>query len=192
MPNLVELDDRRVATVNLTPGRAIHREPLLWIDGREIRVMDPRRSKLAAMFVKGARTIPFGPKYHVLYLGAANGTTASHVSDLVPQGRVYCVEFSARSFRDLLNVCEPRANMIPIMGDAGRPDRYAAMVERVDTLYMDVSQRNQAEIFLKNVRQFRPRHGILMVKSRSIDVAREPKEVYAEVRAALEAEVRVV
>lgn len=34
----------------------------------------------------------------VLYLGAASGTSVSHVSDIVgPQGTVYAVEFSHRS-----------------------------------------------------------------------------------------------
>ena len=41
----------------------------------------------------------------VLYLGAASGTTVSHVSDLVgPEGLVYAVEFSHRSGRDLINM----------------------------------------------------------------------------------------
>jgi fibrillarin-like rRNA methylase len=36
----------------------------------------------------------------VLYLGAASGTTVSHVSDVVgPEGMVYAVEFSHRSGR---------------------------------------------------------------------------------------------
>ena len=38
----------------------------------------------------------------MLYLGAASGTTVSHVSDVVgPEGMVYAVEFSHRPGRDL-------------------------------------------------------------------------------------------
>ena len=38
------------------------------------------------------------PGAKVLYLGAASGTSVSHVSDIVgPEGTVYAVEFSHRS-----------------------------------------------------------------------------------------------
>ena len=45
-------------------------------------------------------------------MGAASGTTVSHVSDIVgPEGLVYAVEFSHRSGRDLLNMCKKRTNI---------------------------------------------------------------------------------
>jgi len=118
----------------------------------------------------------------VLYLGAASGTTASHVSDIASSGLVYCVEVSQRSFRDLVGVCESRRNMIPIMADASRPEDYSHMVEGVDLVYQDIAQRDQAEIFVRNMRHFEAPRGILMLKSRSVDVNREPADVYSEVR----------
>lgn len=43
----------------------------------------------------------------MLYLGAASGTTVSHVSDIVgPKGNVYAVEFSKRSGRDLIEMAK--------------------------------------------------------------------------------------
>ncbi|KAF7088831.1 hypothetical protein CFC21_091900 [Triticum aestivum] len=59
------------------------------------------------------------PGTRVLYLGAAFGTTVSHVSDIVgPTGLVYVVEFSHRSGRDLVNMAKKRTNVIPITEDA--------------------------------------------------------------------------
>lgn len=191
-PGVVELDDRRVATRNLAPGSRVYGETVLGVGEDELRVWDPRRSKLAAAILKGVRTFPLGPRTNVLYLGAANGTTASHVSDVCRQAAVWCVEFSPRAFRDLLNVCYKRPNMVPILADVARPETYAALVGRVDTLYMDVAQRDQAGLFLRNVRAFAPAHAMLAVKSRSIDVAREPAEVFKEVRARLQQEVDVL
>jgi rRNA 2'-O-methyltransferase fibrillarin len=53
----------------------------------------------------------------VLYLGAASGTSVSHVADIVgPEGTVYAVEFSHRSGRDLINMATHRTNVIPIVG----------------------------------------------------------------------------
>lgn len=64
----------------------------------EYRVWNPFRSKLAASILSGVDNIHIKPGSKVLYLGAASGTSVSHVSDLVgPEGSVYAVEFSHRS-----------------------------------------------------------------------------------------------
>lgn len=49
----------------------------------EYRVWNPFRSKLAAAILGGVDNIWIVPGAKVLYLGAASGTTVSHVSDLV-------------------------------------------------------------------------------------------------------------
>lgn len=83
---------------------------------------NPFRSKLAAAIVGGVENIWMGPGSKVLYLGAASGTTVSHVSDLVgPEGVVYAVEFSHRSGRDLINMAKNRPNVVPIIEDARHP-----------------------------------------------------------------------
>lgn len=70
----------------------------------EYRVWNPFRSKLAAAVLGGVDNIHIGPGSHLLYLGAASGTTVSHCADLVgPTGLVYAVEFSQRSGRDLVS-----------------------------------------------------------------------------------------
>eukprot|EP00493_Phyllostaurus_siculus_P025903 UN26248 len=47
------------------------------------RVWNPYRSKLGASVLNGIKKIPVAPGMKVLYLGAASGTTVSHVSDIV-------------------------------------------------------------------------------------------------------------
>lgn len=49
----------------------------------EYRVWNPFRSKLAAAILGGVDQIYMPPGCKVLYLGAASGTTVSHVSDIV-------------------------------------------------------------------------------------------------------------
>jgi rRNA 2'-O-methyltransferase fibrillarin len=46
-------------------------------------VWNPFRSKLGAAIVGGIEKIYMKPGSKVLYLGAASGTTVSHVSDIV-------------------------------------------------------------------------------------------------------------
>ncbi|XP_010220806.1 PREDICTED: rRNA 2'-O-methyltransferase fibrillarin, partial [Tinamus guttatus] len=95
----------------------------------EYRAWNPFRSKLAAAILGGIDQIHICPGAKVLYLGAASGTTVSHVSDIVgPEGLVYAVEFSHRSGRDLLNVAKKRTNVIPVIEDARHPHKYRMLI----------------------------------------------------------------
>jgi len=153
---------------------AVYRERML--DGA--RVWDPYRSKLSALYYLG-KGIELTPAMRVLYLGAANGTTVSHVADYVEV--VYAVEFAPRPMQDLLEVCRRRRNIIPIMADAARPEQYAPLVESVDLLYQDVAQPDQAAIVLRNSVFLKPGGIIiLMLKTRSVDVRKEPNEVFSD------------
>jgi len=180
-------------TRSLSPGSRVYGERLFAQEGVEYREWVADRSKLAAYIRAGGKRFPFVHDSHVLYLGASFGTTPSHVSDLVPDGRVYCVEISPRSFRDLVGVCETRPNMMPILGDATKPDDFAFLVERVDVVYQDVAQKNQAGIFAKAMKRFSAPFGMLAVKARSEDVTRDPVSIFRESAALLEREgLRVI
>jgi rRNA 2'-O-methyltransferase fibrillarin len=113
----------------------------------EYRVWNPFRSKLAAGILGGVDNIYMGPGSKVLYLGAASGTSVSHVADIVgPEGTVFAVEFSHRSGRDLINMATHRTNVIPIVEDARHPLKYRMLVGMVDCIFADVAQPDQARI----------------------------------------------
>ena len=179
---ILEDGTKRLATRNLTPGRTVYGERLITFKGIEYRIWDPYRSKLAAAILKGIKAVPIKPGNKVLYLGAASGTTASHVSDIIGEnGHVYCVEFSARAIRELVNnVCAYRPNMSPILEDARLPERYSMLVEKVDNIYCDIAQPEQAKILADNADLYLKRGGEIMlaIKAQSIDVTKEPSEVY--------------
>lgn len=180
----VEDGARRLATKNLAPRRSVYGERLVSHKSVEYRLWDPFRSKLAAAILKGLATVPIQPNHKVLYLGAASGTTASHVSDIVGEdGHVYCVEFAARSIRELVdNVSAFRPNITPILEDARMPEKYAMFVEKVDDVYCDIAQPEQARVLADNADLFLKENGwtMLAVKSQSIDVTKEPTEVYRQ------------
>jgi fibrillarin-like pre-rRNA processing protein len=77
--------------------------------------------------------------------------------------------------------------MIPHLSDANRPDEYAHEIEGIELVYQDIAQRNQVDIFVRNMAAFDAGHGILMLKSRSVNVNRKPKEIFAQVRKELAA-----
>jgi len=169
-------------TENLNPGKRVSMEKLYVANGIEYRSWNPYKSKMAAAILKGCKNVPIKKDSHVLYLGAANGTTASHFSDIARNGMIYAVEISFQAMKDLLNVCGERNNMIPIMADARKPEAYEAMIEHVDVVYQDIAQRDQVNIFLKNMERFDAKEGILMVKARSIDVSMKPEKVFEKVK----------
>lgn len=173
---------QRLATRNLALGRNVYGERLIRYKGAEYRIWDPFRSKLAAAILKNLKKIPINPSHKVLYLGAASGTTASHVSDVVGEnGHVYCVEFAPRAIRELVNnVCAFRYNMSPILEDARFPEKYTMFVEKVEDIYCDIAQPEQAKVLADNADMFLKKSGWIMlaVKAQSIDVTKEPLEVY--------------
>lgn len=177
--------DGKIATLNAVPGIKVYGENLVKSGGKEYRIWDPKRSKLAAALVKGLKILTIKPGSTVLYLGAANGTTVSHVSDIVgDKGKVYCVEFSAQSMRDLLLLCEQRENLYPVLADARVPDRYNE-VGKVDIVYEDVADRDQTNILLRNIAAFKAKSFLIAIKSRCIDSTAAPKKVYNDEKAKL-------
>jgi len=174
---------QRLATRNLTPGRSFYGEKLIRYRDVEYRLWDPFRSKLAAAILRKLKNVPIEPSHKVLYLGAASGTTASHVSDIIEEkGHVYCVEFAPRAIRELVNnVCAYRLNMSPILEDARFPEKYAIFINgKVDDVYCDIAQPEQAKILADNADLFLKKSGwtMLAVKAQSIDVTKEPSEIY--------------
>jgi fibrillarin-like pre-rRNA processing protein len=194
----IEFEDgtKKLATRSLAPGCKVYEDERTFREGEEeYRVWDPYRSKLAAAILKRVKYLSIAEGSTVLYLGAASGTTASFVSDIVgPRGCVYCVEISSRPLRDLLLVCSKRPNMSPILADARSPSSYGSLVKEADVIYQDVAQPDQVEILLKNVRVFLMEggHAMFALKARAIDVTKEPREVLRDEMEKLEKEMEIL
>lgn len=181
---------------NMTPGESVYNEKRISVDNPdgtkvEYRVWNPFRSKLAAGILNGVENVHIAPGKKVLYLGAASGTTVSHVSDVVgPTGLVYAVEFSHRSGRDLINVAKKRTNIIPIIEDARHPQRYRMLVGMVDVIFADVAQPDQARIIALNAHHFLKvgGHIVISIKANCIDSTVDATTVFAREVAKLQEE----
>ncbi len=180
--NGVYFVEDHIATENLNPGNKVYGEKLVEFEGKEYRIWEQRRSKLGASIMNGMNVFPFEKNSKVLYLGASSGTTPSHISDIITEGIVWCVEFSPRMMRSLVELSRSRKNMIPILDDATKPLNYLHILEKVDVVYSDVAQPKQSELFIDNMRLYlKPEGvGIIMIKARSIDVTKNPKKIFKE------------
>jgi len=166
-PHLVvqRRDDRWwLATRPCSDGSPVYGEWVGPVAGGPARYWDPTRSKLAAALVLGWEGVLPGVNSRWLYLGAASGTTVSHVADLVgPQGSVVAVERSLRPFSRLVQLAERYPNILPVLADARRPNEYAGTVGAVDGIYADVAQPEQVDLVRRNAELFlRPEGDVLL------------------------------
>ena len=170
----------KLATRNLKPGRKVYGEELVKHKEEEYRMWNPYRSKLAAALINGLENMEIKAGSKVLYLGAATGTTASHVSDIIGRaGMLFGVEISERNMRDFVKLCESRDNMLPILADASHPETYAESVGKCDVIYQDVAVKGQAEMMLKNSPMLKSGgYAYFVIKSQSVDVSKDPAEVF--------------
>ncbi|XP_024522774.1 mediator of RNA polymerase II transcription subunit 36a [Selaginella moellendorffii] len=192
---IAKAKDDALVTRNLVPGESVYGEKRITVeaDGEKVeyRVWNPFRSKLAAAVLGGVDNIWIKPGSRVLYLGAASGTTVSHVSDVIgPTGIVYAVEFSHRCGRDLVNMAKKRTNVIPIIEDARHPARYRMLVGMVDVIFADVAQPDQARIIALNAHSFLKADGkfVMSIKANCIDSTAPPEAVFAQEVAKLQQE----
>ncbi|KAL0078715.1 rRNA 2'-O-methyltransferase fibrillarin [Phycomyces blakesleeanus] len=176
-----------LVTKNLVPGESVYGEKRISVEGAEgtkieYRVWNPFRSKIAAAVLGGIDHLHIAPGKKVLYLGAASGTSVSHVADVVgPQGAVYAVEFSHRSGRDLINMAKKRTNVVPIIEDARHPHKYRMLVPMVDVIFADVAQPDQARIITLNAHHFLKNDGhiVISIKASCIDSTVDAATVFA-------------
>ncbi|XP_004648059.1 rRNA 2'-O-methyltransferase fibrillarin [Octodon degus] len=175
-----------LVTKNLVPGESVYGEKRVSIsegdDKIEYRAWNPFRSKLAAAILGGVDQIHIKPGAKVLYLGAASGTTVSHVSDIVGlDGLVYAVEFSHRSGRDLINLAKKRTNIIPVIEDARHPHKYRMLIAMVDVIFADVAQPDQTRIVALNAHTFLRNggHFVISIKANCIDSTASAEAVFA-------------
>ena len=193
--NRIYKEGDKIYTENRNKGAKVYGESLKTKEGVEFRNWQPSRSKAGAAVMNGIN-LGLNDDDFILYLGAAAGTTVSHFSDITQNGFVYGVEYSETVIRELLELAEQRDNIAPILGDARKPEEYQDLIkdQKVDVVFQDISQRDQAEIFLKNTEKFLKDGGIglLAIKARSISSSREPREIYNEVRDKITKELEIV
>lgn len=180
---------KRIYSKSIAGNQSVYGEIVTKQNGDFFREWDPKRSKLGAAILKGANQLGIMPDKSVLYLGASNGTTVSHVSDVIGEGGVvFALDFAHRVMRDLIFLSETRPNIFPIFASAAEVDSFGPMIFPVDVVFQDIATRLQLDIFIKNCDAFLKDtgFGIFVVKARSIDISKKPKQIFKEVRSSLE------
>ncbi|MFA6064536.1 MAG: fibrillarin-like rRNA/tRNA 2'-O-methyltransferase [archaeon] len=193
--NGIFAEGKSIYTKNLLPGKKIYGERLLNIKDTQYREWDVYRSKYGAGIVNGIKESIFFNGASVLYLGSAEGTTVSHVSDIVGEkGNIFCVDISEIAMNKLSKLAEERTNLFPVLSDAQITDNYKEYFEeKVDAMFQDISQRNQAEIFVRNA-QFLKKGGLgaLALKTKSISQSEKKEIILQEEKNKLEKDFEIM
>ena len=168
------------ATKNLVKGKSVYGEKRVTMNNKEYRIWDPERSKPCSAFKNRLKTWPMQKDSKVLYLGISEGTTASHFSDILTDGIIFGVDIATKTFQKLLQICEKRENIIPILANANNPEEYQEYIEeKVDVIYQDISQKNQTEILIKNAEKYLKPEGYLIyaIKTLNINSVGNPEQI---------------
>ena len=166
----------------MVPGNQVYNEKLVQSKGVEYRVWNPFRSKLAAAVMNGLKDFPFNQKSDVLYLGVSTGTTISHISDIVGQsGTIFGIEHATRVARDFLDrvASHRKKHCTNNSGCKKKPEEFFSVYKKVDAVYVDIAQPDQTNIAIENCKLYLKSSGylLLVIKTRSIDVTKDPKGV---------------
>jgi fibrillarin-like pre-rRNA processing protein len=180
----------------LVSGQRVYGEQIIRKNGSDFRSWNPFRSKLAAGLHSGLENLAIEEGNIVLYLGSAEGTTVSHVSDLVGKnGLVIGVDISAKATARFTILAETRENVLPLLADANNPRSFAEKLNniKVDVIIQDISQKNQAGIFSKNWSVFsKPATtGFLVIKTRSVDMVQSPEAILKQQLAVLKSQIYI-
>jgi fibrillarin-like pre-rRNA processing protein len=177
-------DGRKIFTKSILKGVTHFDERVIKENGEEYREFDPKRSKLAAMVMKGCTNAGIRKGDVILYLGSSHGYTCSFVSDMVQDGLIFGIDTAPRVMRDLVFLSEKRNNIVPILASANHPEEYVGRVCQADIVYQDIAQKNQEDIFVRNCQMYLKKggYGLLAIKARSIDVKAKPKKLFEQIR----------
>ena len=182
-------------TKNLVKGSQVYDEKIIKDEGIEYREWSTTKSKVGAALAKNICPLNLNSGDFVLYLGVASGTTASHISDIVGEkGLIFGVDIAPRVLRNLYFLAHERRNIVPILADCMHPEEYDYRICQVDFLVQDIAQKAQVEIFLKNLKFLKKGGtGFLAIKARSIDVTKQPIQIFEMVKKQLEdAKINIV
>ncbi len=191
----VYANGKNIYTKSIVPGKRVYGENLFREGKEEYREWNPYRSKYGAGIKNGLKKSIFSSGASVLYLGSAEGTTVSHVSDIVgKEGIIYGVDLSESAMQKFLELAEQRENIMPILANAEQTKNYEEIIEeKVDALFQDISQRNQAEIFCANSKFLKKGSlGALALKTRSVSQEKSPEKVLEEEKKKLDKDFEVI
>jgi rRNA 2'-O-methyltransferase fibrillarin len=78
-------------------------------------------------------------------------------------------------------MAKKRPNIVPIIDDARKPQRYRMVCDMVDCIFADVAQPDQARIIMINAKHFLKLGGgfVFSIKANCIDSTADPAVVFA-------------
>ncbi|MCP2506923.1 MAG: fibrillarin-like rRNA/tRNA 2'-O-methyltransferase [Candidatus Thalassarchaeaceae archaeon] len=169
----IRREGRNFWTRNAVKGVSVRKEKRKRDGRNEWRHWNTTKSKISASLLrtkKDPRDLLPEVGQTCLYLGASVGGTVSHIHDCVcgsgnhHRGKIFAVDISPRMMRDLVQLCDKRPGIFPILADARNISELSPFIQKkVDWLHQDLSIADQAKTFIKVSEAFLKRDGVALL-----------------------------
>eukprot|EP00455_Lapot_gusevi_P056893 TRINITY_DN9552_c0_g1_i3.p1 TRINITY_DN9552_c0_g1~~TRINITY_DN9552_c0_g1_i3.p1 ORF type:complete len:247 (+),score=45.83 TRINITY_DN9552_c0_g1_i3:67-741(+) len=96
---------------------------------------------------------------------ASCAPTVSHLARLMAGGALYCVESSVNNGRQLIKIAQEHREVVPILEDASRPQKYRMLVNMVDLIISELEQadKKNLDIIMDNALRFLKERGFFVL-----------------------------
>lgn len=160
-------DEEQLATKNLDKGTEMYKEKIVRVNGEEFLEWNPYSCKLAAAIRNGLQILPIMKNSRIICVGATNGSTITHISDIVgSKGSVFVVDSNKNKKSFLSKLATIRKNIISVSDNPQEQLYSVSTAEKIDLLYVDIPQLDQTALAIQKYRSLLKTGGFLMLATK--------------------------
>ncbi|MFT4312679.1 MAG: fibrillarin-like rRNA/tRNA 2'-O-methyltransferase [Candidatus Woesearchaeota archaeon] len=187
--------DGKIYTINNTDKYKYYDENVLIHLNNRYRQWNPYKSKVGASIKKKLKEIPISRESVILYLGSSSGTTVSHISDILTNGKIFAVDSSKEMMKKFMKLVHNRKNIFPILESARNYKKYNIPSDTcIDLIVQDVACVDQVNILINNSDYYLKSNGkvLIAIKTQSIDSIKKPGIVVEEQKEILKGKFKIL
>lgn len=184
-----------IYTINNTDKHKYYDEDILIHLNNYYRQWNPYKSKISASIKKNLKEIPISRESVILYLGSSSGTTVSHISDILTNGKIFAVDSSKEMMKKFMKLAHNRKNIFPILESARNYKNYDIPSDTcIDLIIQDVACVDQVNILINNSDYYLKSKGkvLITIKTQCIDSIKKPGIVIEEQKEILKGKFKIL
>ena len=163
-------NEEQLATKNLVKGTETYKEKIVRVNGEEFLEWNPYSCKLAAAIRNGLQILPIMKNFRIICIGATDGSTISHISDIVDsRGSVFVIDSNKNKKSFLNKLTTTHKNIISVSDNPHEQLYSTSITGKIDVLYVDIPQLDQTELAIQKYSSLLKTGGFLMLTAKKDD-----------------------